>query len=267
MSKSYTELVKEIFLLFAGNVYVVAAAGVVMLLLLLLPGNKKVKQFFLWPAAALLVFINNPLTIHFIVQKGLMAYNRYVRLYWLLPVGFVLAYLCVCLMSQAERWRRYVVAAVCVCVIAATGSYMFTKENYTAMTNFYKIPDDVIEICTFIRDDVARSGKELRDVRIVVPTVYSSYIHQYDGEIKTLYGRHNDSPVYYTVAANMQALMDAPELDAKAIAAGAEESECDYIVVESVKPKTGTFKRNGYEKLIETEDYGIYKKMEKEREE
>ncbi len=259
MSETYIGLVKEIFLLFAGNVKIVVAAFVVMLFFLLLPGHKKLKQYFLWPSVVVLLLINNPLTIHFIVQKGLMAYNRYVRLYWLLPIGFLLAYLCVQLISRMKAWRKYAAALLCVCVIVGTGSYMFTEESYTKMTNPYKVPDDVISICDQIQEDVTADGKKPDDVRIVVSTTYSGYIHQYDGRLKTLYGRYNDSPIYREIAANMMLLMDAPELDVEAITTGAREGDCDYIVVDARKPKIGTFKEYGYEKLSETKNYIIYK--------
>ena len=55
--------------------------------------------------------------------------------------------------------------------------------------------------------------------------------------------------------------MESPELDVKAICEGAHESDCDYVVIDANKPKKGKFIKYDYEKLIETEDYVIYKQV------
>ena len=60
--------------------------------------------------------------------------------------------------------------------------------------------------------------------------------------------------------------MESPELDVQAICVGAHESECDYIVVDANKPKKGKFIKYNYEKIIETEDYVIYKQVDNKTE-
>ena len=266
MMENYLKWIEDIWLLFVGDGKVVVTTLIVMFLFLLWPGNKRLKQFLLYPSLVVLIFINNPLSIYYIVDRNLMAYNRYVRLYWLLPISFVLAFLCVKVVVKAKKWRRIVVAFLCSGIIIYTGNYMFTEESYTKMTNLYKIPDDVIEICDFIEEDLEFNKKKIEETRIIIPLNYSSYIHQYNGDIKTLYGRYNDSPLYYSIAQEMMQLMEAPELDVKAICEGAHESECEYIVVDAHKSKKGKFIKYDYEKLIETEDYVIYKQVDNKTE-
>lgn len=266
MMENYLKWIEDIWLLFVGDGRIVVTTLILMLFFLLLPGNRRLKQFLLYPSIIILVFINNPLSIYYIVDKNLMAYNRYVRLYWLLPISFVLAYLCVKLITKAKKVRRIAIALLCSGIIIYTGNYMFTGNSYNKMTNLYKIPDDVIEICDFIQDDIEFNNQNVEEIRIVVPPKYSSYIHQYDGRIKTLYGRNNDSILYYNIAQEILQIMEAPELDVKAICEGAHESECDYIVVDANKPKKGKFIKYDYEKLIETEDYVIYKQVDNKTE-
>lgn len=269
MMENYLKWIEDIWLLFVGDGRVVVTTLIVMLLILLWPGNKRLKQFLLYPSLVVLIFINNPLSIYYIVDKGLMAYNRYVRLYWLLPIAFVLAFLCVKLVTKAKKWRRIAVALICSGIIIYTGRYMFTEESFFKMTNLYKIPDDVIEICDFIEEDVRFANQKLEEIRIVVPSDYSNYICQYNGNIKLLYGRYSDYSPFYSIAENMRKLMESPELDVQAICVGAHESECDYIIIDANKPKKGRFIKYDYEKLIETEDYVIYKQVvdkEKEKE-
>lgn len=262
MMENYLKWIEDIWLLFVGDGRVVVTTLIVMLLILLWPGNKRLKQFLLYPTLVILIFINNPLSIYYIVDKGLMAYTRYVRLYWLLPISFVLAFLCVKVVKKARKWRRIAVALICSGIIIYTGSYMFTEESFSKMTNLYKIPDDVIEICDFIEEDIKVTDSKLEESRIVVPAKYSSYIYQYNGNIKILYGRYSGHLPYYSIAESMRHLMEAPKLDVKAICEGAHESECDYIVVDANKPKKGKFIKYDYEKLIETEDYVIYKQVD-----
>ena len=261
MMENYLKWIEDIWVLFVGDGKVVVTTLIVMLLFLLWPGNKKLKQFLLYPSLVILIFINNPLSIYYIVDKNLMTYNRYVRLYWLLPISLVLAFLCVKLVTKAKKWKRIAVALICAGIIIYTGNYMFTEESYTKMTNFYKIPDDVIEICDFIEEDVKNNGQKLEKTRIVVPAKYSSYIYQYNGKFKILYGRYSEYPPYYTIAENIRLLMEEPELDVKAICEGAHASDCAYIVIDANKSKKGKFIKYGYEKLIETENYVIYKQV------
>lgn len=261
MMESYLKWIEDIWLLFVGDGRIVVVALIAMLLLLLLPGNKRLKQFLLYPSLVVLIFINNPLSIYYIVDKDLMAYNRYVRLYWLLPIAFVLAFLCVKALTKAKKWRRIAVALICAGIIIYTGNYMFTEDSYTKMTNLYKIPDEVIEVCDFVEEDIKFSQEQIEDTRIVTPYSYSCYIHQYAGEIKTLYGRSDVSSTYYTIGWNMMQLMEAPELNVREICEGAHESDCKYIVVDANKPKNGKFIKYGYEKLIETGDYIIYRQV------
>ena len=266
MMENYLKWIEDIWLLFVGDGKVVITALIVMLLFLLWPGNKRLKRFLLYPSFVILIFINNPIPIYYIVDKGLMTYNRYVRLYWLLPITFVLAFLCVKMVTKARRWRRIAIALICTGIIIYTGYYMFTEESYTKMTNLYKIPDDVIEICDFIEEDVRFANQKLEEIRIVVPSDYSNYIFQYNGNIKLLYGRYSDYSPFYSIAENMRKLMESPELDVQAICVGAHESECDYIVVDANKPKKGKFIKYNYEKIIETEDYVIYKQVDNKTE-
>lgn len=261
MMENYLKWIEEIWRLFVGDGTVVVTALIVMLLFLLWPGNKRIKRFLLYPSLVVLIFINNPLSIYYIVDKNLMAYTRYVRLYWLLPISFVLAYLCVKLVARAKKWRRIAVAILCSGIVIYMGNYMFTEDSYNKMTNLYKVPDDVIEICDFIEEDIKVTDSKLEESRIVVPTKYSSYIYQYNGNIKILYGRYSGHSPYYSIAESMRHLIEAPELDVKAICLGARESNCMYIVVDANKPKKGKFIKYDYEKLIETEDYVIYKQV------
>ena len=261
MMENYLKWIEDIWLLFVGDGRIVVVTLIVMLLLMLLSGNKRLKQFLLYPSLVVLIFINNPLSIYYIVDKDLMAYNRYVRLYWLLPIAFVLAFLCVKVVTKAKKWRRIAVALICAGIIIYTGNYMFTEESYTKMTNLYKIPDDVIEICDFIEEDIVFNNQKIEETRIVVSPSYSSYIHQYNGKLKTLYGRNNPSHIYYEISWEMMQLMNGAELEVEVICADAHESDCKYIVVDANKPKNGKFIKYGYEKLIETEDYIIYRQV------
>lgn len=263
--EGYINLVKEIYDFFAGDGTFILWNFIIMLFVFFLPENQRLKRYILYPSAVILFIINNPLSITLIVQSGLMSSNRYVRLYWLIPFAFMGAYLCCLLIEKGLKWRKYVLAVLCVVVIIITGKYMFTQENYMPKTNLYNLPDAVIEICDFIEEDAKRDGKEMRNARILTSSRYSPYIRQYNGEIKILFGRYVDweSP-YSSMASALIQSMDEPELDVKKITDGAKETGCSYIVVEQQKPKKGKFKKNGYEKLVETGEYVIYKKEVKD---
>ncbi|MDO5147440.1 MAG: hypothetical protein Q4D60_10595 [Eubacteriales bacterium] len=259
----YWSIVKELFWLFSGNGYVVAVAFILMMFLILLSDNRVLKQYFLYPSVFVLLFIVSPVNI-FLVLKVFNA-ARMVRFYWLMPIVLILSYVCVVLIYQAKKWKKYAVAGLCFAIIIMAGTYMFTEESYTKMENLYKIPEEAVEISEYIRDDVAEANQDIRTVRAVVPGIYDSYIRQYDGELKLLYGRQNASEVYRDIAYEMMQLMNAEELDVERISQLAVQSDCQYVVIENQKEKKGSFKKNGYKKMVEEKEYSVYKRNDSQQ--
>ena len=70
MMENYLKWIEDIWLLFVGDGKVVVTTLIVMFLFLLWPGNKRLKQFLLYPSLVVLIFINNPLSIYYIVDRN-----------------------------------------------------------------------------------------------------------------------------------------------------------------------------------------------------
>ena len=250
------DMMKCIYGLFSQGSIAVPVGIILLLALTLFSSNRLIKNYIAFPSIIILVFINNPLSIKWIVESGIMIPERFVRVYWLIPFVFIFAYV----FSMITTWKKnqiikMPIAVILVLFIVFMGKYMFTEDVFTPMANLYKIPQDAIDVCELIEEDVSKQGKDIRQIRTVVPSSLESYIRQYDANIKLLYGRNE------TVggAEYIRELMKENELMVDELTSGCLEFKCYYIVVDKTKPKVGDFESGGYKILGETDNYSIYK--------
>lgn len=272
---------RQIYDLFRGSGATVSIYFVVLLILVLQSKNERVRHFILYPAIVVLLLIWNPILLQKVVMSGRLSMERYVRMYWLLPIPITMAYGAVKLMRSAgdamahhgketvgklpchpDRKVSFAAVAIVVAMILL-GDYMFKAENYSDATNLYKIPQAALEVTDAIREDAGASAVEPGEVRIVVPESISSYVKQYDGEIKMLFGRYGYG--YDIYDRNAEAIvwnMHEEQLDMNWICDYARAGGCNYVVVENWKPQVGSLEERGYAFLGDVAGYLIYRDME-----
>lgn len=264
--KIYLQNVKDLLSLFGdsgnGKRSIIAyMAFAIIVLLVVVSKNRKLKQYFLYPSLVVIVFTLNPLTIRILIQSNLVDISRYVRLFWLIPIAFLFAYIgTVAAERTDQKWRKGMVSLVFLLAVVIGGTYMFTDGNYTVAENEYKLPDEVVKVTDFIVNDIGAQGKNINEIRIAAPPELSTYIRQYNGNIRMLYGRNWESS---TPALEMMRLLSADEMDVNGIKtyASASEGAINYIILDETKKRNGSMEENGFELKGQIGKYLIYENL------
>lgn len=248
-------MMKCIYELFSQGSITVPIGIILLAVLALFSHNVLIKKYIVFPSIIILIFINNPLSMKWIVESGIMVPERFVRVYWLIPFAFIFAYVFLMITTWKENQAlKMVTAIVLVVFIVFIGNYMFTEDVFTSVVNPYKIPQEAIEVSDIIEKDVSKRENDISQIRTVVPSSLASYIRQYDANIILLYGRQEGADVAY-----IKELIEETELRVDELTKGCLELRCVYIVVDKTKPKVGDFESGGYRILEETDNYSIYK--------
>lgn len=176
---------------------------------------------------ALITFIYwCPLSAGFLL-KFLTGYNVYCRMFWMLPISAVMAYVVVYAMKHTNHERRrMIVFVMAFVVLALSGKYVFTERNFVEAANMAKLPGDVPGICEIIEAD-AKEHK-IGSMKAIVENDLVCYIRQYDGNILMNYGRYELSQGNEYVS-----LLNAEFFDSSALLSLAISSQSNYLVLKN----------------------------------
>ena len=208
--------------------------------------QKNICNAVLYPAIGVVVCVSLPF-VPMLLDRLVRTPERYVRIYWILPIVLILGIAAVYAgdlgRGQRERWGIYGIVAL---LVAFSGNFLLTQENFVKAENIYKLPQEAIDLCEMLPED-------RREIRIAVPPSISPYIRQYDGNVKMLHGRtpHWSKQEVYD-------LMNQAELDIPYITKYCRQYSCDYIVMETTKPWNDTMENWGFQEVDRTGDYILY---------
>lgn len=125
-----------------------------------------------------------------VTAKAIMACiggEVYWRMFWLLPTAAVTAYTAVQVLMQTEgKGKRYALLAVLLAVAALTGTNAYNGTVFDRKQNWYKLPQDTVDICDIIERDAAENG--IADKKLITVNDLITSIRQYDAQIKMPYG-------------------------------------------------------------------------------
>lgn len=190
----------------------------------------------LYSSLLLLAVIFNPVTAK-LMTKFMSGEEVYWRMFWLLPMLPVIAYVAVCILEeQKETKKKAVVFLALFFVVVLSGDFVYTGntivyngssffelgKNFEKANNPYKVPDEVIEVCEIIEKE--DGGKKNHSPRVIVPWELVSYIRQYDANIEMLYGRLGGH------LPRLREEMYGGSPDIEKVVAHARVYSCEYIV-------------------------------------
>lgn len=156
-------------------------------LVYLLVQKKEKKKRYLFAGYTLLFFILCfcPVTAKLIMEC--IGGEVYWRMFWLLPAAAGTGYTAARVLMQAEgKAKRYLLLTVMLAVIVLTGTNVYNGTIFHRKQNWYKLPQDTVDICNIIEQDAAEHGitrKKLVTVNDLITTV-----RQYDAGILMPYG-------------------------------------------------------------------------------
>ncbi|MCR5215978.1 MAG: hypothetical protein K6C69_03505 [Lachnospiraceae bacterium] len=133
--------------------------------------------------ALLLVLFFNPLFIKPLYYK--FFFGTYWRLLWLIPSTLINAYTATQLITSSKHPLGQVGMAILVgIVIILSGTRIYSWMNYSHRTNWYKIPNVVLEV-GYNMENYADSWYPT----VIVPNELYCSMRQYTSGIRLLYGR------------------------------------------------------------------------------
>lgn len=214
--------------------------------------KSRIKLVFGFYSIIVLLLAVNPIFANISIK--VIGSSVYWRIYWLLPIGFLLAYLFTELIFRMpEKWKKALASVLILIVIVIGGKWIYTKENFAAVNNYYKIPDTVLDIIYRVSAD----DEEYK--QLAGPLEFEIYTRQVDGTIILSEGRSftgayaDDSIVTYITNADYDNIYKK-----------AKEIGCNYVVLNNnMKKPNDDLTNYGFSILYENIDYTVYK-LEKE---
>lgn len=199
--------------------------------------SRGLRRYIVLPSVVLLVILLNPVVAHLLVTK--YEETRSLRFFWLVPVTLLLAAVTVLLVDWLPRRYQKVLAAVAVplVLVAASGGFRSLRATWqNRFTNWYKVPEVVIQLDDWILSDEAGLEKTA-----VFPTPLNLWVRQYRPEIELPYEwtkinwKSDAAPELYRVIEEEEDAVDLDEVNHWAVKGG-----YNYIVLDSMENYTGT---------------------------
>ncbi len=250
MLEKSIKIIKRAYEEFVGNGMYIALFLIAVLYIFLREKDKKKKIVLVYFPILVFIVVTNP--IFTMITSGVFTSEVYARLFWMIPLGVVIAYAAVLAINEGkDKFEKIVICVSFLVIIALSGKFYFdTKGTFIELGNFYRIPDESVLVAQLIGIDEEENKKAL------VPAELIPYIRQIDGTIELLYGRKPDTAYWDNPLAT--------ELDngnVEYIVKVLKNSNCQYVVYKRATVMREPIQNYGFEKINETQNYVIYKKV------
>ena len=222
--------------------------------------NKKLCQVLNHYIAFILALMVFPITA-IINMEYCIGEEVYWRMFWLLPISFVIALAAVTLREFGKnKSQKMGITVFALLMIALSGKCVYADGAIDKAYNVEKLPEQVIEVCNTLTEDALVNGIETK--RVVVPTELLSYVRQYDATITMPYGRNairgeglseTRQEIY-----DIMKLEDKKKMDFQKLAEDLKIEGCNYLVLHK-KVATPKLDDYAYYQVAQTEDYIIYR--------
>lgn len=192
-----------------------------------------------------------PLSSGFLL-KFLTGHNVYCRMFWMLPISAVIAYVAVYAIKSADKHNRNIITfLLAMGIIVLSGKYMFTETNFPAASNMAKLPESVPGICETIEADA--QGYDIESMKAIVENDLVCYIRQYDGNILMNYGRYG-----LTEENEYVSVLNAEVFDSAALLSLAMNSQSNYLVLKNSKDLSAAVENDSCRVVGECGEYVVY---------
>lgn len=232
-----------------SNGYMWILLLIVCVVVMLKKSDQKSK-YLVWYACVYTILVCNPFSAIILSEMGMD--GVYWRSFWMLPIGALIAWMFVEIAMAAKKqiFRVFIIVAS-VGAIAVCGKQIYNEDNFQKADNWYKIPQEVIEVSECIEPGNT----------VLAPIDLLVWLRTYDADIYLPIGRQE---YYFSTNADRKQVVDSlswdSSIDVTYIAANAIDYGCRYIVVGKEQQTDGKWKDYGYELSGETETYLIYKR-------
>lgn len=178
----------------------------------------------------------------------------YWRMFWLLPIPVILAYVCTRLWhSRKNRLTRTGTLAVLAALIVLSGHCVYgTDGPFQKAGNLLKLPPEVCWVCNIIEENAPEDGR----MKAAAPEELVGFIRQYDPKIRLAYGRRGNTT---RAGKRLAKEMLAPSPDFEKIAKYARKLECNFLIYPADEWQDENIQMLGYEPVGNVNTYIIYR--------
>ena len=215
--------------------------------------ENKIKIVFGFFSIIILVLNLNPIFTIFLT-KALNETSTYWRVYWLLPIGISISFMFTDLIFKKEKIseRIFLIILIIGCIFLS-GNYMYNSddiEKFMKVNNYYKVPDNVLEIISIVSNDNEEYKKLAGSEEFLV------YTRQYDGTILLPESRITDGEYSeYSIVT----LLKNSKIDN--ILMYCIQNSCNYLVINrDIEEISNEYlNKNNMIKLYINDEYILYK--------
>ncbi len=232
-----------------------------LILIWFLPSAKQERDSLVAPNFLFAAVIFCPPSAYLVMK--MIGDSVYWRMFWMFSIPLVCGYAIVKLTAGFSKKVIQILAGfLAAAVILVSGSFIFTRDNFTRSDNAYKIPTEAIEVADLISGSAKEEGIE--SPKAAVPAYISAYIRQYDAGIRLAYGRNmvkgdvDWSKLFYEINS------ETPK--AKRLARLTRKAKCDYLVLPADVSLKGSLSEYSFTLVDETAGYAVYLDEENPRE-
>lgn len=235
-------------------------------------GRKKSSRIFIGYTAFLFLTVYNPVVVKYVIAK-LDFENEYYRFIWILPVIPAIAYYGVTFVSAfKKKWLKAAAVIAVLGVFAVLGNPLDgVVKNFAAAENIYKVPNELIQICDILHENMKKPTSR---PRVVFDNSLNNIVRQYDAQFKlaisrnaslyragsTVAGDYSENSKTYKRQKSILDVIDYqiyehPKLFRNAL----RKLNVKFVVVQKNEGLQAFLLKNGCEQIAETTSYNIFR--------
>lgn len=188
-----------------------------------------------------------PFTAH-VIMNDMIGEDVYWRMFWLLPVTFVVAYVSGVFIKKNLLFIIPLIAALVFC-----GNNLYLQNRIEPPQNFYKLEEEVVALVDLINEDAGDGYK-----KACFPQSIYCYPRQIDASILMPYGRNAERKTELSdVQKKLFKAMEAESKDYERIHKLLKKNDCNYVVM-SNDTFPADMEKAGFSFVAQTENYRLY---------
>jgi hypothetical protein len=244
------KVVLEDIYLYNSNSFLIPLFVVALVFLWIFEKDRNIKVALVYLTAVLAVTFVCPI---YVMIGMKIDEDIYYRVMWALPMGIIVCYSVVKLMTRFKNiFAKILVFVLAILVICINGDLVYTKTLHFKSVNAYHMPQVVIDVADALKLDKYKPA-------VVFPAELLPFIRQYSADFYTPYGRNILEPSWTFYSELYDAMEgDSEAYDIPEVARCAKNEHCAFVVLSSIKKMNGSMEDEGYFLVNFVQGYYIY---------
>ena len=202
--------------------------------------------------------------------------STYYRFFWLLPIGFIVAYAAVLVFSRVKKvWLRILFACALALLIVKCSTPFSSLANFSHPENGYLLPDEIVELSEGLQEQIGINGYYEEENKLypcaAMPLAVDMQYRTYDASVQMGIGRFayhylgqhgyaDDAKGKYHDQMILAGMLENQKIySAEEIQQAISNLSVDYIVCQKQGESYNAFVEAGATYLFETDNYYVLK--------